>query len=201
MYMSGGLPRWHSGKDSTYQCWRLRRLEFNPWFRKIPWRRKWQPVLVFCFVFFFHSTVIVGEFHGQRSLASYNPQGHKRLRDDWVSEHTCLRTKWERLHNRLFGNIILITSSLNLQIQFTPDSAPEPGDLKTQIKSSDICFKKLRASWKLLFMTPPGSASVAPSSGLSAWECHRTAVSSKPPLCSLQGFACSRPSANVCWMN
>ena len=35
-----GLPRWHSGKESTYQCRRLKRLEFNPWVRKIPWRRK-----------------------------------------------------------------------------------------------------------------------------------------------------------------
>ena len=152
-------------------------------------------------IFFSTLVLLLGEFHGQRSLASYNPQGHKRLRHDWVTEHTRLRVKWEELRNRLFGNIILITSSLNLQIQFTPDSAPEPGDLKTQMKSSHICFKKLRSSWKLLLMTPPGSASVAPSSGLSAWECHRTAVSSKSPLCSLQGFACSRPSANICWMN
>ena len=31
------------------------------------WRRKWQPTLVF----------LSGEFHGQRSLAGYNPSGHK----------------------------------------------------------------------------------------------------------------------------
>ena len=36
-----GLPRWLSGKESTCQC---RRLRFNPWVRKIPWRRKWQPI-------------------------------------------------------------------------------------------------------------------------------------------------------------
>ena len=33
-----GFPRWHSGKESTCQC---RRHEFNPWVRKILWRRKW----------------------------------------------------------------------------------------------------------------------------------------------------------------
>ena len=31
------LPRWLSGKESAYQC---RRCEFDPWVRKIPWRRK-----------------------------------------------------------------------------------------------------------------------------------------------------------------
>ena len=39
----------------------------NPWVEKIPWRRKWQltPVL------------LPGESHGQRSLVSYSPWGHK----------------------------------------------------------------------------------------------------------------------------
>ena len=31
-----GLPWWHSGKESACQC---RRCGFNPWVRKIPWRR------------------------------------------------------------------------------------------------------------------------------------------------------------------
>ena len=38
-----GLPWWLSGKESACQC---RRREFNPWVRKIPWRRKWQPTPV-----------------------------------------------------------------------------------------------------------------------------------------------------------
>ena len=37
------LPRWHSDKEATYQC---RRQGFDPWVRKIPWRRKWQPTPV-----------------------------------------------------------------------------------------------------------------------------------------------------------
>ena len=39
-----GLPWWLSGKAFACQS---RRLGFNPWVGKIPWRRKWQPVLVF----------------------------------------------------------------------------------------------------------------------------------------------------------
>ena len=39
-----GLPRWLSGKEHACQC---RRRDFNPWVRKIPWRRKWQPTAAF----------------------------------------------------------------------------------------------------------------------------------------------------------
>ena len=41
-----GLHWWLSGKESTYQCRRHRRCGFDPWVRKIPWRRKWQPSIV-----------------------------------------------------------------------------------------------------------------------------------------------------------
>ena len=54
------LPRWYSGKESSCQCRRCKRREFDPWVRKIPWRSKWQPTPIF-----FH-----GKFHRQRSLAS-----------------------------------------------------------------------------------------------------------------------------------
>ena len=39
-----GLPWWFSGKESTQQC---KRRGFNPWIRKIPWRRKQQCILAF----------------------------------------------------------------------------------------------------------------------------------------------------------
>ena len=52
-----------SGKEPACQCQRWKRWEFDPWVRKIPWRRKWQPTLV----------LLPGESHGQRSLAGYSP--------------------------------------------------------------------------------------------------------------------------------
>ena len=52
------LPGWCSGKEPTCQCRRRRRRRFDPWVRKIPWRRKWQPTPVF----------LPGKSHGQRSL-------------------------------------------------------------------------------------------------------------------------------------
>ena len=52
-----------SGKEPACQCRRLKRRGFDPWVRKIPWRRAWQLALVF----------LLGESHGQRSLVGYSP--------------------------------------------------------------------------------------------------------------------------------
>ena len=41
------------------------RLELDPWVRKIPWSRKWQPTPVF----------LPGKSHGQRSLEGCSPWG------------------------------------------------------------------------------------------------------------------------------
>ena len=58
------LPGRLSGKELACHC---RRRGFDPWVRKIPWRRKWQPTPVF----------LPGKSHGWRSLAGYSPWGHK----------------------------------------------------------------------------------------------------------------------------
>ena len=42
---TGGFPPGSDGKESACQC---RRLGFDPWVRKIPWRREWQPLLYSC---------------------------------------------------------------------------------------------------------------------------------------------------------
>ena len=63
-------------KESTCQCRRHKRHGFDPWVRKIPWRRKWQPISVF----------FPGKYHGRRSLAGYSPWGHKEL--DSVEHNT-----------------------------------------------------------------------------------------------------------------
>ena len=40
----------------------VQRGSFDPWAGKIPWRRKWQPTLVF----------LPGKFHGQQNLVDYS---------------------------------------------------------------------------------------------------------------------------------
>ena len=63
-----GFPGGASDKEPSCPCRRLR-CTFNPWIRKIPWRRVWQSTLVF----------LPGKSHGQRSLAGYSLQGCKEL--------------------------------------------------------------------------------------------------------------------------
>ena len=66
-YVSDVLPRWLKGKESTCQCGRHKRCKFDPCVRKIHWSRKRKPTPVF----------LPGKLHGQRSLVSYSPWGHK----------------------------------------------------------------------------------------------------------------------------
>ena len=47
----------------TYEYVQCKRPGLDPWVRKIPWRRKWQPTPVF----------LPGESHGRRSLVGYSP--------------------------------------------------------------------------------------------------------------------------------
>ena len=48
---------------------KCRRLGFDPWVRKIPWRREWQPTPVF----------LHGESQEQRSLVGCRLWGHTEL--------------------------------------------------------------------------------------------------------------------------
>ena len=80
------IPLWASQvvlvvKAPPAKCRRCMRYGFDPWVGKIPWRRAWQPTLVF----------LPGESHGQRSQAGYSPWGHKESdTTEQVSMHiTC----------------------------------------------------------------------------------------------------------------
>ena len=68
-------------------CLQCRRPRFHPWVRKIPCRRKWQPIPVF----------LPGECYGQRSLAGYSRWGCK---ESDMTEHLTLllfEKAWEGL--------------------------------------------------------------------------------------------------------
>ena len=80
-----GFPGGSEGKESTCQFRRHKRHRFNPWVRKIPWRRKWQPTPV----------LLPGKVCGQRSLVGYSPWGHKRVRHDLATKQ---QTSWPRGH-------------------------------------------------------------------------------------------------------
>ena len=85
-----GLPRWLSGKEPACQCRRCRRCGFDPWIRKIPWRRKWQPTPAF----------LLGESHGQRNLAGSSPWGCESDTTEWLT-HTANDASTERLRRTI----------------------------------------------------------------------------------------------------
>ena len=58
------FPDGASGKEPACQC---RRCRFNPWVRRIPWRRKWQPIPVF----------LPGKSQGRWRLVGHSPRVHK----------------------------------------------------------------------------------------------------------------------------
>ena len=67
------FPDGTSGKEPSCQRRRGKRHGFDPWVRKIPWSRKWQPTPVF----------LTGKSHRQeepvqlQSMGSDSPWGHK----------------------------------------------------------------------------------------------------------------------------
>ena len=74
-----GHPCWLNCKESACQCGRHR---FNPWIRKFPCKREWQPTPVF----------LPGKFYEQRILAAYSPRGlttERGCMHNWENYLTC----------------------------------------------------------------------------------------------------------------
>ena len=99
-----GLPTWLCGKESACQCRRHKRLGFNPWARKIPWRRKWKPTPVF----------LPQKSHVQRRLVGCSPWGC-RVRHDW--DWTCTHTLY------YFIGFVAVESLDCVQLFVTPWTA------------------------------------------------------------------------------
>ena len=77
------------------QC---RRPGFDPWVGKIPWRRTLRAIPGF----------LLGEFHGQRSLAGYSPWGRKELdKTEWLSTLRCKLSKRKENLTAFCFNVIL----------------------------------------------------------------------------------------------
>ena len=64
-------------KEPACQCRRCKRHRFDPWVRKILWKRAWQSTPIF----------LLGKSHRQRSLAGYSPWDC-RVRHNWVTINT-----------------------------------------------------------------------------------------------------------------
>ena len=94
-------------------CLHCRRPRFDPWARKIPWSREWQPTPVF----------FPGEFHGQRSLAGYSPWGCTELK---TTERPVLSLK-ELVLARVLGCVWVCATRCTAARQ-APLSRGSPGE-------------------------------------------------------------------------
>ena len=103
-YFKLRLPRWCSSKESTCQHRRHKRHGFDPWIRKIPWRRAWQSTLVF----------LPGESHGQSILVPHSSWGHKELDTTEQSPLYFSDKMFSLLHRDLEG----LTSVILMKMQW-----------------------------------------------------------------------------------
>ena len=87
-----------SNKECAYHCRRCKIHRFSSWVGKILWRRKWQPTPVF----------LLGESHGQRSLAGYCPWGRKES-DTAEHAHILLYIHtFKRITTSVQGHLLLL---------------------------------------------------------------------------------------------
>ena len=86
----------------------------NPWSRKIPWRRKWQPTPVF----------LPGKSHRERNLAGYSPCGRKRVGLDLATKQRHILSLEKYLFRcsifliGLFGFFVVVIESYELLAYF-----------------------------------------------------------------------------------
>ena len=77
-----GFPAGTSGQESICYAGDPVRCGLDPWVKKVPCRRAWQPTPVY----------LPGESHGQKSLAGYRPWGLKELDMTEVADHARTRS-------------------------------------------------------------------------------------------------------------
>ena len=103
-----GFPGGTSGKEPTCLHRRSKRCWCDPWAGKIPWRRAWHPTPVF----------LLGESHGQRSLAVKSPQRCRVGQDR--NYLVCTHTSVTYFCNiALYAVILPKLSSLESKISFS----------------------------------------------------------------------------------
>ena len=94
------------GKESACQWRRHKRCVFNPWVRKIPWRRKWQPTPVF----------LPGKIPWTEESVGVCSMGLQRVEYDLVSRHT---HTWKGIHMlavSIYFSCITVKQILNTNI-------------------------------------------------------------------------------------
>ena len=82
-------------KESTCHCRRCESRRFDPWVRKIPWRRKWQSTPVF----------LPGKSPWTKKPGRLQSMGLQRVGHNWVQAHTwTVGEKWYVTRKEMLPN-------------------------------------------------------------------------------------------------
>ena len=80
-YYPLGFPGGSDGRVCL-ECWRP---GFNPWVRKIPWRRKWKPKKMAT-----HSGILAWKIPWTEAPGGLYSMGSQRVRHNWATDFMCL---------------------------------------------------------------------------------------------------------------
>ena len=179
-------------KKIHLQFRKCRKCRFDPWVGKIPWRRKWQPALVF----------LPGESYKQRSLEHYSLRGHKesdtteRLKNSitiWsIGPSSLVYLRWNRTFLASWPHFLLYflpfsISSLLLPFPgngtFPDDSTPHesfPSQISTALNSKS---HRLALNCSLIIQC---MISLLPSYVIKCLKAKISFISSKPEILQME---------------
>ena len=170
------------------QCRRRRRLEFDPWARKIHWRRKWQPTPVF----------LPGKSHGQSSLAGYSLWGPKasdtteQLKSSNIDTHT---------GSQIEGPVALEQATASLVLALGLVLYP----LAEIVEKQTSPLPQSQASVPAFPVPMPGGSSQSPSPTslfhVIQGSLHRNRTSPQPPAKQVLCVTCTQPSRNPTFLD
>ena len=147
--------------ESACQC---RRLRFDPWVRKTPWRRKWQPTPVF----------LPGESHGQSSLVGYSPRGGEESGVTEANERAWKEIHSERKNEPPQTTALCITLFTLHFLQFYKKS-------KSQTPACCCCIISIQV--------PPNSKTMLPHQRAAPLGLTREPPGLEPPVQTFPGSA------------
>ena len=94
-----GFPGGTSGKEPTCQCRRHKRCGFNPWIRKIPWRRAW------------HSSILAWGIPWTEEPGGLQSIGLQRVRHIWRNSCTLVDENRYALKSSTWSRTCMFESS------------------------------------------------------------------------------------------
>ena len=153
-------------KNLPVNARRCRRCGFDPWVGKIPWRRPWQPILVF----------FSGESHGQKSLVDYSSQGCKELD---MTEHACIYNTISHHHSHFSYS----STCLLINWKISPRSSDNTLMALPHLSSSSTPLAAV--STRYWSLSPPGTGEPTDACRGLPPLLLRVKVSNKPPTQSL----------------